>query len=472
MKRLPNSAHTTRPWRIHELTGDFRIEDVWELPGQGGPDDFPRLVELIASRDPSKGSSRAARTLWAIRWKLGALLGWDDPDAGLGSRVPTLRGRLPADLREGRCGPDFDALPFTPLYLTDSEFAAETANKTMHGVMHIGRVPDGTGGGYRAQLAVLVKPNGRFGTAYMAAIRPFRHLIVYPAAMRGGRDLRERASDPTARTRAQNEMAEASDAKAVVEKFLTRQRQMYAGGHLEAVQELLAEDIVWHVPGTSPIAGDYRGREAVTGYFRLRRELAGGAIQIAKRGEAHHDEALVQLADGRAPLGGREVVWRTVGVYRVADGRIAEAWLVPLDQEHFDRVWGATRPPPFVSIRRVRPQECTASPMLGHPGFLELFEVAFLECWHERFGDLDASLGPDRRLTVAAVNLRSLAPVRAGDELRIQVTLDRITERSIQVHYDAFVEDARVAEGGSCYVCLDTESGEPASLPDTIASNK
>jgi acyl-CoA thioesterase FadM/ketosteroid isomerase-like protein len=469
--RLPVSAHTSRPWRIHELTRDFRLEDVWELPGRGGPDDFPRLVELIASMDPSKGSSRAARALWAIRWKLGELLGWDDPDTGLGSRVPTLRDRLPADLREGRSGPDFHALPFSPLYLTESEFAAEIANRTMHGVMHIGRVPDGSGG-YRAQLAVLVKPNGRFGTAYMAAIRPFRHQIVYPAAMRDRQDLWERTSDATPRTLAQSGRAEAPDAEAVVEEFLTRQREMYAGGDLKAMQELLAEDVVWHVPGISPIAGDYRGREAVTGYFRLRRELAGGAIQIAKRGEAHHDEAVVQLADGRAPLGGREVVWRTAGAYRVADGRIAEAWLVPLDQQHFDRVWGATRPAPFISIQRVRPQECAASTMLGQPGFLEFFEAAFLECWHDRFGQLDASLGPDRRLTVAAVNIRYLAPVRADDELRIEVALDRITERSLQVHYDAFVENARVAEGGSRYVCLDAESGEPASLPDRIASKK
>jgi hypothetical protein len=53
----------------------------------------------------------------------------------------------------------------------------------MQGVMHIGWVPDGTGG-YRGQMAVLVKPNGLFGTAYLAAIRPFRHLIVYPLMMR------------------------------------------------------------------------------------------------------------------------------------------------------------------------------------------------------------------------------------------------------------------------------------------------
>jgi hypothetical protein len=33
-------------------------------------------------------------------------------------------------------------------------------------------------------MAVLVKPNGLFGTAYMAAIKPFRHLIVYPPIIR------------------------------------------------------------------------------------------------------------------------------------------------------------------------------------------------------------------------------------------------------------------------------------------------
>ena len=69
------------------------------------------------------------------------------------------------------------------------------ANRTIHGVMHMGWVPDG-GGGYRGQMAVLVKPNGLFGNAYMAAIRPFRHLIVYPAMLKYlGREWRERTGD-------------------------------------------------------------------------------------------------------------------------------------------------------------------------------------------------------------------------------------------------------------------------------------
>jgi hypothetical protein len=181
--RLPSTAHSSRPWRIHELTRDFRLEDVWALPTPGGPDDFPRLVELMASAEPSQGSSRAARALWSIRWKLGEVLGWDRPDAGLGSRVPTLRERLPADLRDGPAGPEFDALPFTSLYLLEHEWAAEIANRTVHGVMHLGWVPD-EGGVYRGQMAVLVKPNGPLGSAYMTAIKPFRHLIVYPPALR------------------------------------------------------------------------------------------------------------------------------------------------------------------------------------------------------------------------------------------------------------------------------------------------
>jgi Protein of unknown function (DUF2867) len=181
--RLPNSAHTSRPWRIHELTPDFRLEDVWRLPTPGGPDGFPRLVELMTTFDPARSSSAAVRVLFAIRWKLGRLLGWDRPSAGLGSRVRTLRERLPADLRDGPSGPVSAESPFTPLYLTDDEWALEIANQTVHGVLHLGWVPDGAGG-YRGQMAVLVKSNGALGKAYMAAIAPFRHLVVYPLMMR------------------------------------------------------------------------------------------------------------------------------------------------------------------------------------------------------------------------------------------------------------------------------------------------
>lgn len=197
-RRLPDSVHGSRPWRIHEVAAGFRLEDAWLLPTPGGPDDFPRLVELVASIDPDRDFPGAAGLLWKIRSRLGELAGWDDPAAGLGSRVSSLRDRLPADLRE-LPRPDPAMASFEPLYMTDDELALEIANRTVHGVLHFGWAADEEGGGYHGEMAVYTKRNGPLGAAYMAAIAPFRHLIVYPAILRSlGRAWR-RAGEPEGR---------------------------------------------------------------------------------------------------------------------------------------------------------------------------------------------------------------------------------------------------------------------------------
>jgi hypothetical protein len=176
--RLPDSAHTTRPWRIHELTEDFELEDVWLVPGELRRERFPRFIELLAQTDPGASSSLPVRLLFRLRWLLGSLFGWDSETEGVGSRVPTLADRMPADLRAADRGPELADAPFASLYLLDDEFAAELANRTVHGVMHFGLVE--VDGASRVQMAVLVKPNGSLGRAYLLTIKPFRHLVVYP----------------------------------------------------------------------------------------------------------------------------------------------------------------------------------------------------------------------------------------------------------------------------------------------------
>jgi len=182
-RRLPASAHLEQPWRLHEIASDFELEDVWALPTPGGPDDFPRIVELCAAADAYDNPSPVIRVLMAVRWRLGALLGWDDGSEGLDSRVESLRTRLPDDLRDGPTGPETPHAPFRPVYLTDREFVDELANNTVHALGHYGwvRTADGT---YRGQMAILTKPNGLLGRLYMAGIKPIRRFVVYPALMR------------------------------------------------------------------------------------------------------------------------------------------------------------------------------------------------------------------------------------------------------------------------------------------------
>jgi uncharacterized protein len=130
----------------------------------------------------------------------------------------------------------------------------------------------------------------------------------------------------------------------LVAELHRRQAAMYAGGPVEPVAGLLAADIVWHVPGSSPIAGEHRGAEAVLEYFAKRRELASATMKMHPGEILADEEAVVQLVDGTARFDGEEVRWRTVGVYRVADGKIREVWLVPLDLDRFDRIWAASEP--------------------------------------------------------------------------------------------------------------------------------
>lgn len=124
-----------------------------------------------------------------------------------------------------------------------------------------------------------------------------------------------------------------------------RQGEMYAGGAVDPVVELLAEDIVWHVPGRSPIAGDHRGTAAVVEYFEKRRRFADASMRMHPGEAISEGDGVAQFVTGTAVLGGESVSWQTIGAYRLdaEHRRIKEVWLVPLDAGLFDRIWSPPR---------------------------------------------------------------------------------------------------------------------------------
>jgi uncharacterized protein len=120
------------------------------------------------------------------------------------------------------------------------------------------------------------------------------------------------------------------------------QNEFYANGSGAALKRLLAPNITWTVPGDNRIAGTYRGVEEVFGYFRRRRNLAGGTFRMKRRDVLVGDgDRLAALTDGFATIRGVAHRWSTVGLYHVMGRQIAACWLLPLDQRRFDAIWSA-----------------------------------------------------------------------------------------------------------------------------------
>lgn len=134
---------------------------------------------------------------------------------------------------------------------------------------------------------------------------------------------------------------ERAEATAILDRLHAAQNQFYGGGNDGELRALLVSDICWTVPGSSPIAGTYRGLEQVLAYFAHRRDRARGTFRMHRRdvltGEGTR---IAALTDGTACIGGTWHTWSTVGLYDVPDGeRIASCWLLPLNPVAFDAIW-------------------------------------------------------------------------------------------------------------------------------------
>ncbi|MGZ4176755.1 MAG: GNAT family N-acetyltransferase [Solirubrobacteraceae bacterium] len=196
---------------------------------------------------------------------------------------------------------------------------------------------------HNARSQAVLERNGfvRFGLAraYLHVAGAWRDHVLYQALAEP-----EPSSEPELLSEPQSASAGAATPAEIVDAFYAVQRRLYAG---EPVQEdlaaLLAPDVAWHVPGRNAIAGDYQGREEVLAYFCRRRDLARRSFVITPRGTLADATRVAHFADGEAVLGGETRRWRTVGIFEVAAGRIAECWLVPFDQHAFDEIWTSAR---------------------------------------------------------------------------------------------------------------------------------
>ena len=185
--RIDPALHADPAWHIHAVANDFVLIDAWRLPVAGAGEDFGEFMDMFLSLDLADNEqSAASNLLFAARSKLGEVFGWDDEV--LTQPIPgcvetSLRDRLPLDLLESAAGVDDSQSEFRIVYQTEAEALVELSNSTVHAAVHFAWVPV-EGANHVAQMGIYTKTRGRFGGAYMIAIAPFRHYVVYPALMR------------------------------------------------------------------------------------------------------------------------------------------------------------------------------------------------------------------------------------------------------------------------------------------------
>ena len=108
---------------------------------------------------------------------------------------------------------------------------------------------------------------------------------------------------------------------------------------MEAIEKLVDADVVWHVPGDSPIAGDLRGREALTAFLTQVTELGFWLHEHDVFGNDAHVCALSEMG-ARRP--GVDVSTRVVSIFHFSNGRQVERWFYPEDMGTWNSILGTS----------------------------------------------------------------------------------------------------------------------------------
>ncbi|MFY9862849.1 MAG: nuclear transport factor 2 family protein, partial [Trebonia sp.] len=114
----------------------------------------------------------------------------------------------------------------------------------------------------------------------------------------------------------------------------------FAKGDFAVLNDLFAEDLLWHIGGRSQLTKDYRGRDQVYGFFGKLMELTEGSFHLDLHAVFADDEHGVALVVGTASRGGKSVTINEAHIYHLRDGRVTEFWDGSTDQYAFDELIG------------------------------------------------------------------------------------------------------------------------------------
>ena len=106
-----------------------------------------------------------------------------------------------------------------------------------------------------------------------------------------------------------------------------------------AIEELIADEVTWHVRGVGPLSGDYHGRDEVFAFFGRLAEETAGTFRLDVHDVLANDEHTVALCTLSASRGAKSVETPVANVSHVRDGKVTEFWAATTDPQASIDFW-------------------------------------------------------------------------------------------------------------------------------------
>lgn len=115
--------------------------------------------------------------------------------------------------------------------------------------------------------------------------------------------------------------------------------EAFSTGNFQALDEIFAEDILWHVGGRNPLTGDYKGRQEVYGFFAKLGGNSGGTFRLEIHDVLANDHHGVAFVHTSAQREGRMLDDNTLHAFELEGGKVKEFWGYPGDTYAADEFW-------------------------------------------------------------------------------------------------------------------------------------
>ena len=110
------------------------------------------------------------------------------------------------------------------------------------------------------------------------------------------------------------------------------------GKDAKQISAALTRDIVWRVPGSTAMSGEYRGRREVVEFLRRTSTETGGTYRSSLHTVFADDDWAVAIYRATGHRNGIDLDVDQALVIRIADGLLSDVTAVPLDSA-FERFW-------------------------------------------------------------------------------------------------------------------------------------